>query len=50
MTLFEEGYKAFLDGIGQDENPYNGESAPYSRKRWSEGWVAARIRKAEQAR
>lgn len=42
MTPFEQGYKAFLDGVGQKENPFDGETCPNSRKRWEDGWVKAR--------
>lgn len=42
MTPFEQGYAAFLGGVSVEENPFDGETAPHSRKRWDEGWKKAR--------
>lgn len=42
MTPFEQGYKAFLDGVPKDKNPFDGEKSPNSMKRWEDGWVKAR--------
>lgn len=42
MTPFEQGYAAFLNGVGIKENPFNGETCPNSRRRWDEGWKKAR--------
>lgn len=43
MTYFEQGYKAFLDGIKKEQNPFDLEdkSCPHSMKRWLEGWLRA---------
>lgn len=29
MTTFEQGYKAFLDGVPKDRNPFDEEKAPH---------------------
>lgn len=50
MTTFEEGYKAYLDGLGEAENPYDFDEAPYSFKRWLAGWKACRAKRAEVLR
>jgi len=49
MTPFEAGYAAFLKGIGADDNPFDDETCPYSRKRWAQGWDKARARRMEKA-
>lgn len=41
MTPFEQGYKAFLEGMPIETNPFDGETCPYSRKRWDCGWSKA---------
>lgn len=41
MTPFEQGYRAFLNGLKRDENPFDKEHAPHSLKRWAEGWNKA---------
>ncbi len=41
MTAFEQGYKEFLDGKQKDGNPFDGETCPYSNKRWECGWNKA---------
>lgn len=41
MTPFEQGYDAFLRGMGRDENPFDSEQSPYSLKRWIAGWNKA---------
>lgn len=41
MTAFEQGYKAFLDGIPKEANPFDGEKCPHSRARWINGWMRA---------
>lgn len=50
MTVFEEGYKAFLDGKSEDHNPYDFDEAPYSFKRWRDGWRACRKHRSEALR
>jgi hypothetical protein len=50
MTAYETGYSAFLKGIDAKDNPFDAELAPFSRKRWDEGWTAARKRKADKSR
>jgi len=45
MTPFEQGYKAFLDGISQKENPFNSALSPYYHGRWIKGWNKARASK-----
>lgn len=47
MTAFELGYKAFLDGKGQDDNPYDADTCPVSRKRWNAGWLACKAKRME---
>jgi ribosome modulation factor len=42
MTPFEQGYAAFLAGVGKDDNPFDGEKCPHSRWRWDYGWARAR--------
>ena len=42
MTQFEQGYDAFLKGVGAKENPYDGDKCPHSCKRWNDGWAKAR--------
>ena len=49
MTPFEAGYEAFLKGIGADDNPFDAETCPHSRKRWAQGWDKARARRMEKA-
>lgn len=41
ITPFEQGYAAFLRGIGLKENPFDGDVASCSRSRWEEGWNKA---------
>lgn len=41
MTAFEQGYEAFLRGMSRDENPFDKDGAPWSMKRWAEGWNKA---------
>ena len=41
MTPFEQGYKAFLDGVPKDGNPFDGETCPHSRVKWDKGWFKA---------
>lgn len=41
-TAFEQGYKAAIDGLNREENPYDAESSPFSRKQWDSGWLKAR--------
>jgi ribosome modulation factor len=48
MTPFEAGYAAFLKGIGADDNPFDAETCPHSRKRWAQGWDKARARRMEK--
>lgn len=43
MTPFEQGYAAFLSGAGQDDNPFDSETTPYSWGRWTCGWNKARL-------
>lgn len=42
MTPFEQGYAAFLSGVGDKQNPFDAELCPYSRGRWADGWTTAR--------
>lgn len=42
LTPFEQGYAAFLAGVSVAENPFDKDTAPYSRGRWACGWVKAR--------
>lgn len=41
MTPFEQGYKAFLDGVPKDANPFDEEVSPKSRVKWDAGWNRA---------
>ena len=43
MTPFEQGYKAFLEGVTAKENPFDDKTCPYSRKRWDCGWTMAQV-------
>ena len=45
MTPFEQGYKAFLEGWTKEMNPFDGDTCPYSRKRWDCGWTKAQTDK-----
>lgn len=47
MTAFEQGYKAFLDGKDQDDNPHDFDECPYSHKRWKAGWLAGKAKRLE---
>lgn len=47
MTPFELGYSAFLRGLGLNENPFDRESAPFSRVRWTLGWDKAQRDKSK---
>lgn len=42
MTPFEQGYAAFLAGVGKDDNPFDDETCPRSHVRWNDGWTRAR--------
>lgn len=42
MTPFEQGYKAFLDGVPKDGNPF-GEGEPWSSGKWLAGWRRAAV-------
>lgn len=42
MTSFERGYEAFLKGVSQEKNPFDGDTCPYSHKHWGRGWERAR--------
>ena len=42
LRPFEQGYLAFKTGNNADENPFDKDSAPRSRGRWSEGWETAK--------
>jgi ribosome modulation factor len=41
MTAFEQGYEAFLKGVGKDDNPFDDETCPKSRVKWDKGWIRA---------
>lgn len=49
MTVFEEGYKAHLQGQPKEGNPYNKLDQPYSFRKWVEGWQAAQRKRIEKA-
>ncbi|WP_338523322.1 hypothetical protein NUH87_26565 [Pseudomonas batumici] len=42
MTPFEKGYKAFLDRISEDGNPFPKNLWPHSHQRWNKGWMRAK--------
>jgi ribosome modulation factor len=42
MTAFEKGYYDFLHGVGQDGNPFDADTAPFSLQRWVMGWARAK--------
>lgn len=48
MTAFEQGYKAFLDGLSKEMNPYDFDDCPFSRKRWDAGWLSAKAKRSDQ--
>ena len=39
---YDEGYDAYWDGLGCEDNPYEPEKDPEKHKSWDEGWRAAR--------
>lgn len=49
MTPFEQGYAAFLNGLARTENPFDKEDAPWSLKRWNDGWNKAYRARQERA-
>lgn len=50
MSTFEEGYKAYLEGCLEFDNPYDSEKCPYSFKQWLRGWKACKAKRAEVLR
>lgn len=50
MTVFESGYKAFLDGKDATDNPFDREKTPWSLAKWLEGWSKAKLDKMRAAR
>lgn len=50
MTNFEQGYAAFLASQPIDANPNDKDTAPYSLKRWADGWKAAQLKRLEKSR
>ena len=42
ITPFEQGCLAFIKGLGQKDNPFDGEKSPVSNHRWAAGWNKAR--------
>lgn len=41
INPFEQGYAAFLRGDSLKMNPFDGDTATHSRKRWEDGWNKA---------
>ncbi|WP_454833279.1 hypothetical protein [Pseudomonas veronii] len=41
ITPFEQGFLAFIKGVGHKENPFDGEKSPVSNNRWAAGWNKA---------
>lgn len=41
MNPFERGYDAFLKGKSKEDNPYDADTCPISRKGWERGWQKA---------
>jgi ribosome modulation factor len=43
INPFEQGYAAFLKGIGLKQNPFETEqnTSPHSKQRWIDGWNKA---------
>ncbi|SEI16977.1 hypothetical protein [Pseudomonas asplenii] len=42
MSPFEKGYKAFLEGVAEDGNPFPKFLQPYSHQFWLAGWRRAK--------
>lgn len=47
MTIFEQGYDAFLKGIALDANPYDKKLTPNSFRNWAAGWDKAKASRKE---
>lgn len=47
MTAFESGYDAFLKGKEREDNPFDKDTCPHSRKRWDAGWLACKTKRTE---
>ncbi|MGN8276646.1 hypothetical protein [Pseudomonas sp. SMN5] len=43
INPFEQGYAAFLNGVGLKQNPFDTENntSPCSKQRWIDGWDKA---------
>lgn len=41
ITPFEQGFLAFLKGVGPKENPFDGDKSPVSNHCWAAGWNKA---------
>lgn len=41
FEVVDEGYNAYVDGCGMDENPYNYMTHPEEHDVWEEGWLLA---------
>lgn len=50
LTPYELGYAAYLAGKSQEENPYDSDDSPVSRKRWNAGWLACKTKRSEVLR
>lgn len=48
LSAFEQGYAAFLRGESERRNPFDAETASFSRGRWQMGWDAAKRKSLER--